>query len=62
MSGMDRSVAGWAEVLRQLPDEDDRILPLVLALGRLRCVVEATFVHARDFIRPGFDTGEVKGG
>jgi hypothetical protein len=60
--GMERSVAAWAELLRQMPEEEDRILPLLVALGRLRRAVEATFPDARAFIRPGFDTGEVKGG
>lgn len=56
--GMDRSVAAWAELLRQLPEDEDRILPLLVALGRLRRDVETTFPAARAFIRPGFDTGE----
>ncbi len=56
--GTDRSLAAWAEVLRQLPDEEDRILPLLAALSRLRCDVEAAFPNARAFIRPGFDMGD----
>jgi hypothetical protein len=59
--GMDRSVAAWAELLRQMPEEEDRILPLLVTLGRLRRDVEAFFPTARAFIRPGFDTGEVAG-
>ncbi|OGB94938.1 MAG: hypothetical protein A2Z31_08650 [candidate division NC10 bacterium RBG_16_65_8] len=57
--GMDRSVAAWAELLRQMPEEEDRILPLLVTLGRLRRDVEAIFPNARAFVRPGFDTGEV---
>lgn len=57
--GMDRSVAAWAELLRQMPEDEDRILPLLVTLGRLRRDVEAAFPGARAFIRPGFDTGEV---
>ena len=60
--GMDRSVAAWAELLRQMPDDEDRILPLLVTLGRLRRDVEATFPTARAFIRPGFDTGEAATG
>jgi hypothetical protein len=56
--GMDRSVVAWAELLRQMPDDEDRILPLLVALSRLRRDVEAIFPAARAFIRPGFDTGE----
>jgi hypothetical protein len=60
--GMDRSVAAWAELLRQMPDDEDRILPLLVTLGRLRRDVVATFPTARAFIRPGFDTGEAATG
>jgi hypothetical protein len=56
--GMDRSLTAWSEILRQLPDEEDRILPLLAALSRLRRDIEAAFPNARAFIRPGFDTGE----
>ena len=56
--GTDRSLAAWAEVLHQLPDEEDRILPLLAALSRLRRDVEAAFPNARAFVRPGFDTAE----
>ena len=54
--GIDRSVAAWSEMLRQLPDEEDRILPLLAGLSRLRRDIEVTFPNARFFIRPGFDT------
>jgi len=60
--GIDRSVAAWTELLRQMPDDEDRILPLLAALGRLRRDVEATFPAARAFVRPGFDTGEATTG
>ncbi|HSB71231.1 MAG TPA: hypothetical protein VLT62_18035 [Candidatus Methylomirabilis sp.] len=56
--GIDRSLAAWSELLRQLPDEEDRILPLLAALSRLRREVEGAFPGARAFLRPGFDTGE----
>ena len=56
--GIDRSVAAWAELLRQMPDEQDRILPLLASLARLRRDIEAIFPRARAFVRPGFDTGE----
>jgi pentatricopeptide repeat protein len=56
--GMDRSLAAWSEMLRQLPDEEDHILSFLAALSRLRREIEAAFPHARAFIRPGFDTGD----
>ena len=56
--GMDRSLVAWSEILRQLPGEEDRILPLLASLSRLRRDVETAFPHARAFLRPGFDTDE----
>ncbi len=58
--GMDRSLAAWTEVLRQLPEEEDALLPLLAGLSRLRRDVEAAFPAARAFVRPGFD-GEAGG-
>lgn len=56
--GIDRSLTAWAEVLCQLPEEEDRLLPILAALCRLRRELEAAFPAARAFRRPGFDTGE----
>jgi hypothetical protein len=56
--GIDRSLGGWSELLRQMPEEEDAILPLLAGLSRLRRDVEAAFPHARAFVRPGFDTGD----
>jgi hypothetical protein len=56
--GIDRSLAAWSELLRQMPDEEDRILPTLAALSRLRREIETAFPNARAFVRPGFDTGE----
>jgi hypothetical protein len=53
--GIDRSLAAWAEVLRQLPEEEDAILSILSALSRLRRELETVFPHAREFLRPGFD-------
>ncbi len=60
MIGADRSLAAWSEVLRQLPDEEDRILPILAALSRLRRSVDTAYPDARAFVRPGFDTAEGK--
>jgi hypothetical protein len=59
--GIDRSITAWAEILRQLPEEEDRILPMLGTLSHLRGEVERTFPGARRFVRPGFDTGECAG-
>ena len=59
--GLDRSITAWAEILRQFPEEEDRILPTLSNLSHLRGEVERTFPGARRFVRPGFDTGECAG-
>lgn len=59
--GIDRSMVAWSEVLQQVPEEEDGLLPLLAGLSRLRRDVEAAFPAARVFVRPGFDTGELDG-
>ncbi len=54
---MDRSLAAWGELFRQLSDCEDDILDILLHLDRLRKNTEAAFPNARAFIRPGFDEG-----
>ena len=56
---MDRSISAWRIMQRSLPDQADSIVPMLLALERLRQSTEKAFPNARDFIRPGFD--EVSG-
>ena len=53
--GIDRSIAAWRLMQRQLPERADSIVPLLLLLERLRLSLERSFPDARDFIRPGFD-------
>ena len=53
--GMDRSIAAWGEVRGFFPLQGDLALRPMIRLETLRRKVEQTFVHARDFIRPGFD-------
>jgi hypothetical protein len=52
---MDRSISAWRIMQHSLPDQADSIVPLLLALERLRQSTEKAFPNARDFIRPGFD-------
>ena len=52
---MDRSIAAWGELYRQLPGAQDEILDLLVQLDRLRRKTEQEFPEARDFVRPGFD-------
>jgi hypothetical protein len=53
--GIDRSISAWSEMRLQFPDQDDRVLDILVQLDRLRRKVEQTFPHARSFARPGFD-------
>lgn len=55
---MDRSIAAWGELYRQLPEAQDDILDLLVHLDRLRRRTEQEFPAARAFIRPGFDEVE----
>jgi len=51
----DRSISAWRIMQLSFPDKADSIVPLLLALERLRQGTEQAFPKARDFIRPGFD-------
>ena len=53
--GIDRSISAWSEMRLQFPDEEHRILDILVQLDRLRRNVEKTFPNARSFVRPGFD-------
>ncbi len=55
----DRSISAWRSMQLSFPDKADSIVPLLLALERLRQGTEQAFPKGRDFIRPGFD--EVSG-
>ena len=55
----DRSISAWLIMQLSFPDKADSIVPLLLALERLRQGIEQAFPKGRDFIRPGFD--EVSG-
>ena len=52
---IDRSIAAWRALQMLLPEESDSVKPMIVELDHLRRAVEATFPHARDFIRPGLD-------
>jgi hypothetical protein len=56
--GIERSIAAWAALLPRLPDREPGILNLLTALRELLRQVEASFPHARAFLRPGFDASE----
>ena len=53
--GVDRSIGAWGIVLSNLPDQEERILPMLAILERLRRMTEQHFPNARTFFRIGLD-------
>lgn len=53
--GVDRSIAAWGGLLKEFPEREDDIFPLLVSLEQIRKHVEAEFPDARKFNRPGFD-------
>jgi len=53
--GIDRSVGAWGNVFDLFPFQDEKILPIIAGLERLRNRIENEFPKARSFVRPGFD-------
>ena len=54
--GIERSIVAWGNLLNHFPDDEQYILEMLVILKRLLQQVESSFPHARDFLRPGFDT------
>jgi hypothetical protein len=54
--GIERSMAAWARLLNQLPQQERSILDLLVHLRKLLLQVDEAFPDARAFVRPGFDT------
>jgi hypothetical protein len=54
---IDRSMAAWTRMRGHLPEQEDSMLDLLVALERLRRQTEQLFPEARAFARPGFDDG-----
>jgi hypothetical protein len=52
---IERSMKAWSGVLELIPDED-RILPILAMLEKIRKLGKAEFPSAERFLRPGFDT------
>ena len=53
--GIDRSISAWGNVFERFPIQDEKILPIIAGLKRLRNRIENEFPKARSFVRPGFD-------
>ena len=54
--GIDRSLSAWGVLLERFVTSQDQIRHLIATLENIRTRVETHFPHARDFVRPGFDT------
>ncbi len=52
---IENSMAAWEIVRDRFPELTNSILDQLLPLARLRTGIDQQFVHARSFIRPGFD-------
>lgn len=56
---LDRTIAAWLTIHKYLnKDDDDEIIQFMMKLDKIRSVTEEILPKARDFVRPGFDTGE----
>ena len=53
--GIDRSIVAWAKLLSFFPEQEDKLLDILVHLERLRRHTENEFPNARAFKRPGFD-------
>ncbi len=57
---IDRSIGAWAVIPHHFPREAESVFEIISFLDRLRQAIEEMFPKARSFIRPGFDTIDVK--
>lgn len=55
LKGTEKSLASWGVLLRNLPEQEDSILPILLLLEKIRTGILKTFPDVNKFIRPGFD-------
>lgn len=53
--GTDRSLGAWGVLYRNLPEQEDEILQILLLLEKIRKGIFKTFPDVNLFIRPGFD-------
>lgn len=52
---IDNSLSAWDTVMKNIPDNEDDILAILVILTKMRKLVEKDFPQARVFVRPGFD-------
>jgi len=53
--GIDRCIAAWCSLYEQFESTEDKILTILLLLGKLRTNIEDEFPEARSFVRVGLD-------
>jgi len=53
--GIDRSIVAWAKLLSFFPEQEDKLLDILVHLERLRRQTENEFPNAQAFKRPGLD-------
>ena len=52
---IERSTAAWATILTHLPEQEETVLSILVALRNLLQMVETPFPNARSFLRLGLD-------
>lgn len=57
---IDRSIAAWAVIRHYVADGAKGVVDAIAFLDSLRQAVEKTFPNARSFVRPGFDSTDLK--
>ncbi len=55
---IDRSIAAWGQIRQHFPQQEDKLLDILVHLDRLRRKTESAFPNARSFVRPGFDSAD----
>ncbi len=53
--GTERSLGAWGVLYKQVPEQEDEILNILLLLEKIRKGIFKTFPQVNEFVRPGFD-------
>jgi len=53
--GTERSLGAWGVLHKQLPEQEDEILNILLLLEKIRNGIFKSFPEVNNFMRPGFD-------
>jgi hypothetical protein len=55
LEAIDRSISAWGRLLDHFPEQEDKLLSILVNLQQLRKITEDTFPDACSFIRAGLD-------